>query len=112
MPRTVEEIRNKVFDSDFSKRMNELSHERKARGVTLSKGSKVRSAFENYIRLANQKLRGSGVEIYSMPNWNEGVPTLGVNWSARGTRSVPETKLFIEKLKLALEIIQKAPKAV
>lgn len=98
------------MDDDVSKHLNTRFHRAAARGEKPSKGNKANYALSTYIAKANSQL-GRYVQIYEKGNWDSPNPTFGINWSAIGTVSVPETKAFIQKLQKAVEFIQKAPKA-
>lgn len=100
-----------IGDDDASKAVNAGMHRLKARGMQVSKGKKANFALKKYIDSANEKL-GRRVRIYENgAGWESPNPTFGINWSAIGTVSVPETKQFIQKLQQAIDFIQKAPKA-
>lgn len=107
----IEKIKSKYcMDDDVSKKLNAVFHRAAARGEKPSKGNKANYALSTYIAKANSQL-GRRVQIYEKSNWSSPNPTFGINWSAIGTVSVPETKAFIQKLQQAIEFIQKAPKA-
>lgn len=100
-----------IGDDDFSKEMNRIGHLRKQKGIKQNKGEKSNTALRKYIDMANQKL-GRRVHIYEKgASWDSPNPQFGINWSAIGTVSIPETKQFIDKLQQAIDFIQKAPKS-
>lgn len=107
----IEKIKQKYcMDDDVSKKLNAGFHRVAARGEKLSKGKKANYALKAYIAKANSQL-GRRLRIEETSNWDSPNPTFGINWSAIGTVSVPETKAFIQKLQQAIGFIQKAPKA-
>lgn len=102
-----QEIRKKyACDDDFTKSVNAGFHNAKSKGVKFPKETKDRIIAEKYIKSANNKL-GRSVRIYSL---DPDLRTFGVNWSARGTVSVPETQDFIKKLQMAVDFIRNIPK--
>ena len=107
----IENIKAKYcMDDNLTKRFNEKMHRLKNEGEKVSKGDKANMRLRQYINNANETL-GRSVRIYEKSNFMSPNPTFGVNWSAKGTSSVPETKAFIQKLQQAVDFIQKAPKA-
>ena len=99
-----------AMDSEFTKAVNAGMHRAKAKGFKPNKDKKAAFALNTYIKQANNKL-GRGVEIETTSGIMDNVPTFGINWSALGTRTIPETKQFIAKLQMAIDLIQNAPKA-
>ena len=106
----IENIKQKYcMDDDLSKRFNEKMHRLKNEGEKVSKGDKANMRLRQYINKANETL-GRSVRIYEKSNFMSPNPTFGVNWAAKGTMSVSETKAFIQKLQQAINFIQRVPK--
>ncbi len=108
----IEAIKSKylVNDDTMSKLRNIVSHQRKAFGFPkASKNLKASERLTDYVFSANEKLGGVGGMV-RLERKNGGT-SIGLNWKALGTVSVPEAQLFVKKLQQAIKLAQNAPKA-
>lgn len=109
----VQEIKEKYLGDDaVSKTMNERFHNAKAEGNKFfnKKINRDNAVLREYIRNVNKQLPRQ-IEVFEKNRFEKEIPTFGINWSAIGTVSVPEAKLFAQKILKACEMIQNAPKS-